>query len=104
MRVNDALTPEEVDEGWVLTCQSLPTGPPVDRGVRTALISRPGPQATGASADNEVLLTGEVDLRRMAGPGEGTVRGSPGAAGLGRERTEDECRISGHGPGAHVGR
>ncbi len=25
MRVNDALTPEEVDEGWVLTCQSLPT-------------------------------------------------------------------------------
>jgi 3-ketosteroid 9alpha-monooxygenase subunit B len=25
MRVNDALTPEEVDEGWVLTCQSVPT-------------------------------------------------------------------------------
>ncbi len=25
MRVNDALTPEEVKEGWVLTCQSLPT-------------------------------------------------------------------------------
>lgn len=25
MRVNNALTPEEVDEGWVLTCQSLPT-------------------------------------------------------------------------------
>lgn len=25
MRVNEALTPEEVDEGWVLTCQSLPT-------------------------------------------------------------------------------
>ncbi len=25
MRVNDALTPEEVEEGWVLTCQSLPT-------------------------------------------------------------------------------
>jgi ferredoxin-NADP reductase len=24
MRVNNALTPEEVDEGWVLTCQSLP--------------------------------------------------------------------------------
>ena len=25
MRVNDALTPEEVDEGWVLTCQAVPT-------------------------------------------------------------------------------
>lgn len=25
MRVNDALTPEEVEEGWALTCQSLPT-------------------------------------------------------------------------------
>ena len=25
MRVNNALTPEEVDDGWVLTCQSLPT-------------------------------------------------------------------------------
>jgi ferredoxin-NADP reductase len=25
MRVNNALTPEEVEEGWVLTCQGLPT-------------------------------------------------------------------------------
>jgi ferredoxin-NADP reductase len=25
MRVNNALTPEEVDDGWVLTCQSIPT-------------------------------------------------------------------------------
>jgi ferredoxin-NADP reductase len=25
MRVNNALTPEEVEDGWVLTCQSLPT-------------------------------------------------------------------------------
>jgi len=25
MRANNALTPDEVDEGWVLTCQSLPT-------------------------------------------------------------------------------
>jgi 3-ketosteroid 9alpha-monooxygenase subunit B len=25
MRANDALTPEEVEEGWVLTCQSIPT-------------------------------------------------------------------------------
>ncbi len=24
MRVNNALTPEEVEEGWVLTCQALP--------------------------------------------------------------------------------
>ncbi len=29
MRVNNALTPEEVEEGWVLTCQSLPTSPKV---------------------------------------------------------------------------
>jgi hypothetical protein len=26
MRVNNALTPEEVDEGWVLTCQAQPEG------------------------------------------------------------------------------
>jgi 3-ketosteroid 9alpha-monooxygenase subunit B len=29
MRVNNALTPEEVEEGWVLTCQSVPRGPAV---------------------------------------------------------------------------
>ncbi len=28
MRANNALTPEEVEEGWVLTCQSLPRGSP----------------------------------------------------------------------------
>lgn len=26
MRVNNALTPDEVDEGWILTCQALPKG------------------------------------------------------------------------------
>ena len=26
MRVNNALTPEEVEEGWILTCQGLPHG------------------------------------------------------------------------------
>jgi 3-ketosteroid 9alpha-monooxygenase subunit B len=26
MRVNNALTPDEVDEGWILTCQSVPSG------------------------------------------------------------------------------
>ena len=34
MRANNALTPEEVEEGWVLTCQSLPVGPDGDRRVR----------------------------------------------------------------------
>ena len=29
MFVNNALTPEEVEEGWILTCQSLPTTPAV---------------------------------------------------------------------------
>ena len=29
MRVNNALSADEVDEGWVLTCQSLPTAPKV---------------------------------------------------------------------------
>ena len=29
MRVNNALTPDEVAEGWILTCQSVPTGPSV---------------------------------------------------------------------------
>jgi len=29
MYVNNALTPEEVEEGWVLTCQSVPTTPTV---------------------------------------------------------------------------
>ena len=26
MRANNALTPEEVEEGWVLTCQAIPSG------------------------------------------------------------------------------
>ena len=29
MHVNNALTPTEVDDGWVLTCQSVPTRPSV---------------------------------------------------------------------------
>jgi ferredoxin len=29
MRVNNALTPEEVTEGWVLTCQGFPASPSV---------------------------------------------------------------------------
>jgi len=29
MRVNNALSPDEVDDGWVLTCQALPNGPTV---------------------------------------------------------------------------
>jgi 3-ketosteroid 9alpha-monooxygenase subunit B len=29
MHVNNALTPEEVAEGWVLTCQSVPTSPSI---------------------------------------------------------------------------
>jgi 3-ketosteroid 9alpha-monooxygenase subunit B len=29
MHVNNALTPEEIEEGWVLTCQALPTSPQV---------------------------------------------------------------------------
>jgi ferredoxin len=26
MRANNALTPDEVEEGWILTCQALPRG------------------------------------------------------------------------------
>ena len=29
MHVNNALTADEVDEGWILTCQSVPTSPTV---------------------------------------------------------------------------
>jgi ferredoxin len=29
MRVNNALTPEEVAEGWILTCQGFPATPSV---------------------------------------------------------------------------
>jgi ferredoxin len=29
MRVNDALTAEEVEAGWVLTCQAIPLSPEV---------------------------------------------------------------------------
>ena len=29
MHVNDVLTDDEVAEGWVLTCQSVPTSPTV---------------------------------------------------------------------------
>ena len=27
MRVNNALTPDEIEEGWVLTCQGFPASP-----------------------------------------------------------------------------
>ncbi|WP_419919224.1 2Fe-2S iron-sulfur cluster-binding protein [Candidatus Poriferisocius sp.] len=26
MRANNALTPDDLDEGWILTCQSIPEG------------------------------------------------------------------------------
>ena len=42
MRANNALTPEEVEEGWVLTCQSLPFGRDGDGRVRSDVID-PGP-------------------------------------------------------------
>jgi hypothetical protein len=29
MRTNNALTPDEVTDGWILTCQSVPTSPTV---------------------------------------------------------------------------
>jgi 3-ketosteroid 9alpha-monooxygenase subunit B len=29
MRANNALSEEDLDEGWVLTCQSLPTSPEI---------------------------------------------------------------------------
>lgn len=29
MRANNALTAEDVDDGWILTCQSVPTSPEV---------------------------------------------------------------------------
>ena len=34
MRANNALTPDEVDEGWVLTCQAEPTSTVGHRRVR----------------------------------------------------------------------
>ena len=48
MRANNALTPEEVEEGWVLTCQSLPSGSVGDRRVRIDVIDQ-GPGSTSRS-------------------------------------------------------
>ena len=29
MRANNALTPDDIDDGWILTCQAVPTTPTV---------------------------------------------------------------------------
>ena len=55
MRVNNALTPDEVEEGWILTCQSLPVGPSLQCRLRGRLIAGSG---QAPDFDNEVLLTG----------------------------------------------
>ena len=39
MRVNNALTPEEVDEGWVLTCQGFPTSSDRQGGLRVVTVA-----------------------------------------------------------------
>ncbi len=49
MRANTALTAEEVDEGWILTCQSLPTGRTDCGGVRRPLADYRGPGSTSRS-------------------------------------------------------
>ena len=79
MRVNNALTPEEVEEGWVLTCQSLPTSRARRRRLRRLI----GHSAVGEQFGGVLVEAGRGAMRgwrrRRSGSGCPTRRSGPSA-------------------------
>ena len=109
MRVNNALSADELDDGWVLTCQSIPTsaevvvdydaliGPFRARGVRapgTAKRGRPSVRSRDSMRASRSVPSGSTRTARSVTPASRKLR----------SRVDDRRLVAGREEVADVGR